>query len=149
MSAEGTVTFRAIGLGSPEYRASIRLREAVLRAPLGLTLSAEELAVEPACEHFAALLENEVVATLLLVPLDADTVKMRQVAVNPSRQRSGIGAGLVRFAEEAARERGFRRMVAHARATAVEFYRRLGYAVEDEPFLETTIPHQRVSKVLR
>lgn len=143
-----SMTFRSVALGSAEYRAAIRLRETVLRAPLGLVLSAEELAVEPACQHFVALAETEVIATLLLMPLDAETVKMRQVAVHPSRQGSGIGAGLVRFAEEAARERGFLRLIAHARATALPFYRRLGYTIEGVPFLENTIPHQLVSKAL-
>lgn len=142
------MTFRTVAIGSAEYRDAIRLREAVLRAPLGLTLSAEELAVEPQCEHFVALAGTEVVATLLLIPLDAETVKMRQVAVAPARQGGGIGAGLVRFAEEAAQARGFRRLVAHARGTAVPFYQRLGYTVEGDTFLEQTIPHRRVSKAL-
>jgi GNAT superfamily N-acetyltransferase len=73
---------------------------------------------------------------------------MRQVAVQPARQGGGIGAGLVGFAEAWARERGFRKIVAHARGTAVDFYRRLNYTVEGEPFLECTIPHQLVSKTL-
>ncbi len=142
------MTFRTVALGSPEYRDAIRLREAVLRAPLGQTLSAVEMEVEPQCQHFAAFAGEELVATLLLIPIDAATVKMRQVAVTPARQGSGIGAGLVRFAEEAARSRGFRQIVAHARGTAVPFYQRLGYDVEAETFLEIMIPHQRVSKTL-
>lgn len=142
------VTFRTVEMDSAEYRAAICLREAVLRAPLGLTLSAEELAVEPQCQHFGAFDGEALVATLLLITLDAETVKMRQVAVDPSRQGNGIGAGLVRFAEAAARALGFRQLVANARGTAVPFYQRLGYTVEGDPFLEQTIPHQRVSKAL-
>lgn len=142
------VIFREVRLGAPEYAAALRLREEILRQPLGLVLSAEELSVEPECRHFVALAEREVIATLLLKPLDAQTVKMRQVAVAPAWQRSGVGAGLVRFAENVARELGFQTIVANARETAVGFYRRLGYAVEGEPFLETTIPHRRVSKRL-
>jgi GNAT superfamily N-acetyltransferase len=142
------VTFHEVRVGSLEYRGAVRLREAVLRAPLGLTLSAEEMAVEPECHHFVGVAGEEVIATLLLKPLDAVTVKMRQVAVLPAWQGTGVGARLVRFAEEAARERGFRRIVAHARDTAVRFYQRLGYAVEGEPFLEQTIPHRLVSRAL-
>jgi predicted N-acetyltransferase YhbS len=142
------VIFREVPLGSPEYQAAILLREAVLRRPLGLVLSAEELAAEPGCRHFVGLAGREVIATLLLKPLDGQTVKMRQVAVDPARQGLGVGAGLVRFAEEAARGLGFQRMVAHARATALPFYQRLGYSVEGERFIENTIPHQFVSKSL-
>jgi hypothetical protein len=142
------VTFREVPLGTPEYAAAIELREAVLRRPIGLLWSAEELAAEPACRHFVGLARNEVIATLLLLPLDADTVKMRQVAVAPAWQGAGVGAGLLAFAEEAARRLGFTQMKAHARATALPFYRRLGYTVEGDVFLEATIPHQLVTKAL-
>jgi GNAT superfamily N-acetyltransferase len=142
------VTFREVTIGSAEYMAAVRLREAILRAPLGLVLSAEELAAEPACRHFVGLAGNEVIATLLLKPLDARTVKMRQVAVDPAWQRSGVGARLIRFAEEAALAHGFGEIVAHARGTAVGFYERLGYSAEGEVFLENTIPHRFVRKPL-
>jgi predicted GNAT family N-acyltransferase len=142
------VIFREVPRDSPEYVAAIRLREAILRKPLGLVLSAEEMAAEPECRHFVGVMGTDVVATLLLKPLDAQTVKMRQVAVEPAMQGSGIGAGLVRFAEAAARELGFKTIVAHARATAVPFYLRLGYATEGELFIENTIPHQLVTKAL-
>ena len=142
------VIFREVPLGVPEYAAAIRLREEILRKPLGLVLSPEELSAEPECHHFVGLAGTEVIATLLLKPLDAQTVKMRQVAVAPALRRSGVGAGLVRFAEQFARELGFQTIVAHARETAVGFYQRLGYAVEGETFLENTIPHRRVSKAL-
>ena len=142
------VIFREVMLDSPEYHDAVRLREAILRVPLGLVLSAEEMAGEPECRHFVALAGSDVIATLLLKPLDAHTVKMRQVAVQPSWQGAGVGARLVRFAEDAAWARGFRRMVAHARETAVGFYLRLGYAAEGATFLEQTIPHRLVSKAL-
>ena len=143
-----SLTLCEIDIGSPEYHAAVRLREKVLRAPLGLVFSEAELAVEPDCFHLAAIAEGEVVAILLLQPIEAGTVRMRQVAVNPDRQRSGSGSQLVRFAEGFAREHGFRRMVAHARGTAVGFYQRLGYATEGESFMENTIPHVLVAKAL-
>jgi GNAT superfamily N-acetyltransferase len=142
------LSFREIELSSPEYAAMLRLREAVLRRPLGLTFTAEEMALEPACLHLAALAGAAVIGTVLLQPLDAGTIKMRQVSIAPERQRQGIGEGLVRFAEEVARQRGFTRMIAHARSTAAAFYERLGYTPEGEPFLETTIPHLLVTKPL-
>jgi GNAT superfamily N-acetyltransferase len=144
----GELSFREIRIDSAEYRAAVRLRAAVLREPLGVEFTAEEIAAEPQCRHFAACEGQDVVATLLLLPLDAATAKMRQVAVRPDRQRGGVGAALVRFAEEWAREHGYREIVAHARETAVSFYERLGYQAEAETFLETTIPHRFVRKCL-
>jgi predicted GNAT family N-acyltransferase len=142
-------TFREIALDSDEHRAALRLRAAVLRAPLGLDWTEADQADEPVCIHLAGFIGDRLVATLLLKPLDAAMVKMRQVAVEPERQGTGLGAVLVGFAEAQARERGFSRMMAHARGTALPFYERLGYTTEGDDFLENTIPHRRVTKTLR
>jgi GNAT superfamily N-acetyltransferase len=142
------ITIRRIELDSPEHAAARRLREAVLRAPLGVSWSAADLADEPISEHFAAFDGESLIATLLLKPRETGVVQMRQVAVDPPQQGRGIGTRLVAFAEAHAREHGCRRLIAHARATALAFYRALGYAEEGEPFLENTIPHRLVTKRL-
>jgi GNAT superfamily N-acetyltransferase len=142
------ISVRRIELASPEHAAAQRLREAVLRAPLGLAWSEADLADEPLGHHLAAFDGDALVATLILKPLDSGVMKMRQVAVDPQQQGRGIGTGMIAFAEAYAREQGCRQLIAHARATALGFYRALGYAEEGEPFLENTIPHRRVSKCL-
>jgi predicted GNAT family N-acyltransferase len=52
------------------------------------------------------------------------------------------------LSEEVARQRGFDRIVLHARDTAVAFYLRLGYQLEGEPFEEVGILHRRMAKTL-
>ena len=44
--------------------------------------------------------------------------------------------------------RSYRRLVLHARATAVGFYERLGYRIEGPEFCEVTIPHYPMGKSL-
>ena len=73
---------------------------------------------------------------------------MRQVAIKTSHQGQGFGTRLVTFAEDVARSAGFREIFAHAREGAVPFYRRLGYAVEGEPFVEVSIRHFTIRKRL-
>jgi GNAT superfamily N-acetyltransferase len=144
-----TVTkFKEIPVATPDYEDALLLRKAVLRTPLGLSFSPDDLADEASCAHLGGFDEGRLVAILLLKPLNAHTVKMRQVAVQPGLQGRGIGAQLVAFAEAFARGRGYKTMIAHARGTAVEFYRRLGYEASGEPFIETTIPHILVAKGL-
>ena len=142
------MTFREFNPSTKEYEQALRLREAVLRIPLGLTLAEGELADEPNCYHLGGFEGDRLVAVLLLRPLDERTVKMRQVAVYPEFQQAGMGSRLVAFAERLAKERGFTKMVAHARGTAVEFYRKAGYATVGEEFIEQTIPHRLVTKEL-
>jgi hypothetical protein len=50
-------------LGSDLYRQCLRLREAVLRRPLGLTITREELADDATRQHFCALSYGVVVGS--------------------------------------------------------------------------------------
>ncbi len=142
------MTLREFHVGTPEYDEALRLREEVLRTPLGLTLMKDELAGEAQCVHLGGFENDRLLAVLLLRPLDEHTVKMRQVAVHPDFQNRGLGFQLIAFAEQFAKERGFAKIVAHARGTALGFYRKAGYAIVGEDFVETTIPHRLVTKDL-
>ena len=132
---------REITFASPEYEESFRLRLRVLREPLGLRPGPEERAEEAKLVHLGAFEGERLVATLMLHDVGEGRVRMRQVAVDFDRQRSGVGTKLVHFSEDVARRRGFRELVLHARATAVPFYERLGYETYGEPFVEVTLPH--------
>jgi ribosomal protein S18 acetylase RimI-like enzyme len=139
---------REFSFGSPDYQASLVLRESVLRNPLGLTWTAEQLQGEHDSRHLGCYLDGELAGCLVLKPIDATTVKMRQVAILPEHQGRGAGSALVAFAEEVARKAGFSVMTAHARETAVPFYRKHGYTVEGDRFVEVTIPHYAIFKQL-
>jgi predicted GNAT family N-acyltransferase len=52
------------------------------------------------------------------------------------------------FAENIARDLGYKKLCMHARQTAVGFYQKLGYSISGEPFEEVTIPHYIMEKVL-
>jgi predicted GNAT family N-acyltransferase len=143
------ITVRQIAVGSAEYDASVHLRHAVLRAPLGLAWAHGELDQDARCFHFCAFDAGRIVATLLMKPLDSRTMKMRQVAVDPAWRGKGVGALLVRHAESFAARRGCDRVSAHARESVSAFYTRLGYVVSGAPFIEVTIPHVLVVKNLR
>ncbi|HZP10598.1 GNAT family N-acetyltransferase [Methyloceanibacter sp.] len=134
--------------GSDLYRQSVLLREEVLRIPLGLTLSEEELKDDVQRRHFCALSHGAVVGSVSLRPLDAKTVQLRQMAVAEDRRREKIGAELLKRAEAFVRKEGFRRMVLNARLGAEGFYARFGYVASGDPFDEKTIPHIRMSKDL-
>lgn len=134
--------------GSAAYKESVALREEVLRKPLGLTFTDEELGREQSDYHLVCQYEGQVVGCLILVPKGPAEVKVRQVAVAPHVHGKGVGRVLATFAEDFARERGFKLMTLHARLTAVSFYEKLGYERIGEAFEEVTIPHWRMQKQL-
>jgi len=142
------LNLKSLHHGSDEYRAAIDLRDAILRKPLGLYYSPEELDAEADSFHLAVYLEDKLAGCLVLKPLNQAEIKMRQVAVDSNLQGQGIGRALVEYSEQFAKELGFQRTVLHARATAVPFYERLNYIKIGEEFTEVTIPHFQMYKDL-
>ncbi len=142
------MTLVVVAVGSPEYELELDLRRRVLRWPLGLDFSEEQLAEEVHDIHLAVFEGEAMAATLVLTPQGCSAIKMRQVAVESALQGQGVGRLLVEFSEVVAQERGFEIMTLHARDTAVPFYLRLGYSLEGEEFEEVGIPHRSMSKKL-
>ena len=142
-----TLIIREVEHGSPAYWATVALRDSVLRQPLGLDFSAVELEAEKDSRHLACYRGNRLVGCLVLCP-HGDDVRMRQVAVVGDLQREGIGTAMVKYSETLARHMGYRRIILHARHTAVPFYERLGYARFGSRFEEVKIPHWAMTKRL-
>lgn len=137
-----------IPFGSVWYALSVALRYEVLRRPLGLHFTAQQLAVEEQEHHIAYLDNGRVVGILLLMPKENQVMKMRQVAVAEHMQGKGIGKMLVLYAESFARQRGYVAIDLHARKTAVPFYLKMNYKIVGDEFVEVTIPHYRMMKQL-
>lgn len=135
--------------GSPEYALAVALRHEVLRLPLGLAFTATQLASEKDSHHLAAFdQEGRILGCLMLTPHAGGEVQMRQVAVKPEQQGTGLGRALVDEAEAKARAQGFTRIMLHARDKAIGFYERLGYHREGGLFTEIGIVHQQMAKRL-
>jgi N-acetylglutamate synthase-like GNAT family acetyltransferase len=135
------VHLQQIEVGSALHASEQRLRDAVLRKPLGRALAETEHARDHTGVHFAAVEEGEVIGCVGLYPHSEGVLRLRQMAINPTRQGEGLGARLIAFAEDWARGQGVGEIEMHARVSAVRFYERCGYASEGEAFEEITIPH--------
>lgn len=134
---------------TPDYAQSITLRDIILRQPLGLSFTEEELAKEWSSFHIGAFdAYNHLVGCLVLVPKDDGSIKMRQVAVSEDHQGNGIGSKMVKYSEAFCRSRGFRKLVLNARNTAVPFYTNLGYQKIGKEFIEVSVPHYKMEKEL-
>lgn len=139
---------RAFSFDSPAYKAAVLLREDVLRKPFGIEWNDEITAGEDHSFHLGCFINDRLMATLVLQPVDQATIKMRQVAVAFDFQGHGVGTALVRHAEKFAKAAGFVKVVAHARELAIPFYKRLGYHIEGNSFYEVSLRHYFISKEL-
>jgi predicted GNAT family N-acyltransferase len=133
--------------GTPAYDEAIHLRDLVLRKPLGLEFTPEQLAEEYNQVHFGCYdSQMTLLGCLTLQNLGKGTIKMRQVAVLPTVQRKGVGQRLVRFSEIYAQQHGFKKITLHARVEACPFYQKLAYNIVGEQFFEVGIPHFEMEK---
>lgn len=144
-----SITIKEIAFGSDEYKACCQMRHDVLRVPLGLALSEQDVAGEDKQVHIAAYDGETLCALLILKPLGATLVKFRQMAVSPDYQGKGIGAEIMQFSERFALGKEWRDVELNARVYAKGFYERLGYCAEGDEFTEVTIPTVKMVKTLR
>jgi predicted GNAT family N-acyltransferase len=133
---------------SEQYLESVILRQDVLRTPLGLKFTKENMVTDANEYHIAATDGVNIIGVLLLRPVTEHVVKMRQVAVRINLQGQGIGRQLVSFSEDLAKNMGFLEMELNARKVAIDFYLAQDYQIEGEEFLEIGIPHFKMIKKL-
>lgn len=139
---------KIIDHGSAEYEQMVRLRDDILRKPLGLSFSVEELELEKNNILIAAFEEDQILGCCMLIDNQPPTVRLRQMAVLNNLQGKGIGRALMNFAENLSRDRGYKTITMHARKVAVGFYERVGYHITGDEFIELNIPHYVMEKRL-
>jgi GNAT superfamily N-acetyltransferase len=140
---------KQIDHGSKEYQQMVTLRFEIMRKPLGLSFSPEELAKEKNDILIGAFDEDEMTGCCILTDISSGSVKLRQMAVLKNMQGKGIGETIIQFAENIARDKGYKTLTMHARDTAIGFYEKYGYKVEGGGFVEINIPHHIMKKNLR
>jgi ribosomal protein S18 acetylase RimI-like enzyme len=142
------MALKIIDYGSPEYQQMVKLRDVVLRKPLGLTFTQEDLESEKDNILIAAFEEERMLGCCMLVEERPDLVRLRQMAVLNALQGKGIGRALMNFAENIARDRGYKIVKMHARNNSIGFYEKVGYKKKGDEFIEVTIPHYVMEKLL-
>lgn len=143
--------FSIIKFGSDEYKQMLDLRHRILRAPLNLIASEEELAKDKDYTLLGLFEENsnQLLACCFLTHIDDDIAQLRQMAVDDTLQKSGYGRELIGHAEQFARDSNYKIIYLHAREVAVGFYLKLGYTTQGNYFTEIGIPHIEMTKNLK
>jgi len=148
LSIQQEMALKIIDHGTKEYEQMVKLRDDVLRKPLGLSFSPGELESEKNNLMMAAYEDDQMLGCCMLVEEEPQTVRLRQMAVLNDLQGKGIGKALMQFAENLARDRGYKRITMHARKNALGFYEKMGYKKIGKEFEEITIPHYVMEKEL-
>ncbi|NBO69743.1 MAG: GNAT family N-acetyltransferase [Bacteroidetes bacterium] len=141
-------TFRTFGINDSAYEEGLALRQTILRDPLQLTLTKDDIKDEYKDIHIGGFFKDKLIAYCIITTLDQHQAKIRQVAVQQSLQGLGIGTTLMIFAEETATEQGIQSIVLHARNHVADWYTSIGYSQVGNEFLEVGIPHVKMIKTL-
>jgi len=142
------MALKIIDHGTPEYLQMVKLRDDILRRPLGLKFTKEELESEKDNMLIAAFEDERILGCCMLLEEEPTIVRLRQMAVLNDLQGKGIGRALMNFAENLARDRGYKIIRMHARINAVGFYEKVGYRSKGQQFIEVTIAHYVMEKLL-
>ena len=134
--------------GSKEYNQMVNLRLEIMRKPLGLFFSGEELQKEKDDVLIGAFDEDVIIGCCILTQIDINTVRLRQMAVKKNQQGMGIGESIMNYAENIARDKGYKILTMHARDTAIGFYEKYGYKVKGAAFTEVNIKHHVMERKL-
>ena len=140
--------YKVVAHNSERYWKLVSLRDEILRKPLDLTFSEEELALENNQIHLGIFDNDKSIGSLSLVKNSNKELKMRQVCIASPLQGKGIGRKMVEFSEDFGKQKGFSKMVLHAREVAQEFYLALDYKIIGEQFEEVGIPHYKMEKLM-
>ena len=126
----------------------VNLRMKVLLDPVGIPRSY----INPEKEKYDLLIgafdNDQLIGCCILSHADDKTLKLRQMAVDNNLQKKGIGAAIIVFAEKVAIEKGYSFLMMHARDTVLNFYKKCGYHIAGEQFIEVGIGHHKMEKQL-
>ena len=140
---------RLIPTGSKEYRQMVDLRIRALLEPIGIPGTYIVPEKEKNDFMIGAFENGSILGCCVLTPVDDSCIQLRQMAVHPNYQGMKIGAAIVRYAEDLAREKGYRKLKLHARNPVMDFYSKCGYTVKGEEFFEVGMGHHEMEKSLQ
>lgn len=139
---------RKIEYGSPEYETTLDLRNEIFRKPQGLNLRDEDLSREALCEMYAGFLGERIIGTIFLAKIDEITARIKAVMILDEFQGSGLGRYIMNYAEDVARDYGYKNIKLLARLSAVAFYEKLGYERISDIIEYYQVPHISMVKTL-
>ena len=139
-----------IDFGSSRYDQLVELRYKILLEPLGLKFLDSHRNAEAGYLHIGCIegLDDKLIGGLMMVPVDNETIRLMQVAVDSKYQGEGVGREMVKYAEQRAREAGYNKIIMHAMLSVVHFYEKNGFRQEGEIFEEQGITFAKMVKDL-
>ena len=130
-----------------EWDAYYTCRWETLRAPWGQPRGSEKVDDDDQSFHIMVIENDEVCGVARMHMTETAVWQIRFMGVREKFRRKGIGKILLDYYEERIIAEGGGEMVLHARESAIPFYQRCGYAIEEKSHLMWgEIQHYKMKK---
>ena len=140
------IIFKSFKSDSPLYEQSLVLRNRVLIEAVGRHENCRDFDFPEKDTYLSAFDDDLLIGTAIMTPLDNKTVQMRQMAVHEDYQGKGVGRMIAKEFERLVVQKGYSKVILHARESALPFYEKLGYELSSDVFYEIEIPHYEMRK---
>ncbi|GGA40181.1 GNAT family N-acetyltransferase [Pelagibacterium lentulum] len=137
------LTLLPVPVFSPLCNLGFALRREVFILEQNVPEELEHDADDLTATHIVGIADGAVVAVLRIL-WKSDYAKIGRVAVARSHRGKNIGAQLIRFAIDHAKDQGQPRCYLESQADKTGFYERLGFNAYGEIFMDAGIPHLRM-----
>ena len=134
--------FNIINYNSPEYQKALRLREDVMRKPLGLLLSEEDVKDDGKRIHIS----KDIIMMSSFAVVLYKIAHIYSVFVKQELQNKGFGQRLMAYAENYAKSQGAKRLYVEGRKAAKNFYQKCGFSSCGLEYIDMNIVHQDMRK---
>ena len=130
-----------------EFNDYYNLRWRILRAPWGKPEGSEKDTIETECIHIMVCIDEKILGVGRLQFNSENEAQIRYMAVEKEHEGKGIGTQVVNALEEKARAHNIKTIKLEARETAVGFYKKQGYELQEKTcLLFNSIQHYRMQK---
>ncbi|MCY7866409.1 GNAT family N-acetyltransferase [Bacillus spizizenii] len=101
--------------------------------------------IQEQCQHILVYHENQPVGTGRVRIVD-HTAKLERICILKPCRKYGLGKVIIRGLEEIMIEKGITAFKLHGQTQAAGFYKKLGYQIASQEFMEDGIPHVLMTK---
>jgi predicted GNAT family N-acyltransferase len=143
------MTFQLIRVTSDEQlKLAFHIRRVVYIEEQDVPEDLEFDGLDDIAENYLVMCGDDPIATFRIIYKD-DFAKLERFAVLKSWRGKGVGVLMVEESIERSREMGYKVAQLDAQIRAIDFYKKFGFEVVSEEFMDAGIPHKKMSLNLR
>lgn len=140
------LVFKTIEFLSQEYHEMLQLRENVMRKPLGLLLSAEDVKDDNVRTHIGGYCNGVLICACSFKIIHRKIAHLYSVCVKQEFQNRGVGQQLMHFTEKYVKLLGAARLYVEGRESAKKFYQKCVFSPCGSEYIDMNILHQDMRK---